>query len=925
MTDLPPLPDDQTQALLKFLYVCPVGLLSYGDDGAVEHINPEAVNLLAPAFGMLDFTNVYAMFANLWPELEGLAVGAPVGRLVENHRVGSTTGPEDRWFSFSVVRVTDGSNMMVVTEVTTAVAAEERLAQSLATVRAFERERSAATAGLARSRQLLADLTGELSKVASVAEVAEVVGHSCVRALGAHLGALYLTDSDGEHLLMIDGSGAAELIDPWRSIPVAPDDLPVARVVRTAQPELLSTPEAIAAAWPHLEAERGRQGTEAWATLPLVEAGRVVGVLGLAFPSPQPFDDEQRVFLAQLCDRVTEAISRARLFERERLEHARWEEAERRTRSVYELTAALADVNGTDSTWLTVLNEVGRAAGSVSSALFDVDHERGLLRYKHQHGLRQSFADAWSTFDLRSDLPVAEAVRTARIVVLHDPDEMRRRVGDRWRGFGGAIRAWVCLPLLGDGAVTGIICLGFDRNVDHDEEIFMSLLGRQAGLALERAKLREIEHDAHERERRSRARAEILSSVTGQLSEIDSTVERAERLVGLLVPRVADYASVEVPGADHPIVAVAHRNPDLVAVLRELRERHRLAEDEACSVARAAAGERQLISVITAEVRSEFITDPETAAIFSQLAPTSHIAVPLPMGHTAGALLVGLSEPHRRPYTTDDLEFVAEIGARAGVLLGNAQIMEAEHSIANRLQDALLPIRLLDHPQVVLHTTYRAGGDQLRVGGDWYDAFELPSGLITFVVGDVVGRGIDAAAFMGRLSNGLAALAPNAGSTAELLTELAQFGANYAGPDFATVFVAVLDPTDGTLRYSSAGHPPGLIVQRDGTTRWLNEATGPPLFGFKTYNRTEAVAVLPPDSNLILYSDGLIERRGEPITDGMDRLAHAARQLFNQPPDTRNCADLLADAMIGSDNDDDAVLLCAQFLAQPETHKLQAN
>lgn len=925
MTDLPPLPDDQTQALLKFLYVCPIGLLSFRDDGSIEHINPEAVNLLVPAFGMLEYRSVYTMFAELWPELEELTVDALVGRLVEDHRLGSTTGPQDRWFSLSVVRVAEGSNMMVVTEVTAAVAAEERLSESLATVQAFERERSAAAAALARSRQMLADLTGELSKVASVAEVSEVVAHSCVRALGAHLGGLYLMGADGANLAMIDGSGADELIDPWRSIPVTADDLPVARAARTQQPGLLPTAEAIAAAWPGLEAERARQGTEAWATLPLIEAGSVVGVLALAFPASQTFDEEQRVFLAQLCDRVTEAINRARLFERERMEHARWEQAERRTRSVYELTAALAEVNDTASTWLTVLAEVGRAADSVSSALFDVDHELGLLRYKHQFGLRQPLADAWDTFDLRSDLPVVEAVRTASIVVLHDREEMQHRVGDRWRGFGGAIQAWVCLPLLGDGAVSGIICLGFDRNVDPDEEIFMSLLGRQAGLALERAKLREIEHDAHERERRSRARAEILSSITGQLSEIDSTVERAERLVELLVPRVADHASVELPGTDHPIVAVAHRNADLVQVLRELRERHRLAEDAACSVARAAAGERQLISVITAEVRSEFITDPETAAIFAQLAPTSHIAVPLPMGHNAGALLVGLSEPDRRPYTTHDLDFIAEIGARAGVLLGNAQVMEAEHSIANRLQDALLPIRLLDHPQVVLHTTYRAGGDQLRVGGDWYDAFELPSGLITLVVGDVVGRGIDAAAFMGRLSNGLAALASNAGSTAHLLTELAQFSANYAGPDFATVFVAVLDPTDGTLRYSSAGHPPGLIVQSDGTTRWLSEATGPPLFGFKTHKRIEAATSLPPDSNLILYSDGLIERRGESITVGMDRLEHAAQQLFNQQPPTRNYADVLADAMIGTENEDDAVLLCARFLAQPDTRQLHVN
>lgn len=925
MTDSPSLPDDETQGLLQFMYMCPIGLLSYREDGSIEHINPEAVNLLAPAFGMREYRNVYSMFEDLWPDLQSLAAGAPIGRVVDGHRLASTAGPEDRWISLSVVRVSERSTMMVVTDVTTAIDAEQQVARSLASLQAFERQQAAAAAALARSQQVLAGLTGEMSRAASVAEVAEVVAHSCVDALGAHLGGFFTISDDGNDLVMADGSGAAELVDPFRLIPVASEGLPIAVVARTGEAELLPTPEAIAAAWPHLEGERVRQGAEAWATLPLRDGDRVIGVLAMGFPTPQPFDDEQRHFIRQLCERVTEATVRARLYERERSEHLRWEQAERRTRLVYELTATLAGVADAESTWLTVLEEVGRVAGCVSAALFEVDQERGMLRYKHQLGLRQSFADAWSAFDLGADLPIVEAVRTGTTVVLHDRDEMSRRVGDRWRGAGQAIHAWVCLPLTGEDTVTGVIALGFDRAVEQDEELFMSLLARQAGLALERAKLREIEHAAHERERRSRARAEVLALITGRLSGTEGTMARAQLLVEALVPRVADFVSVEIPGSEEPIVAVAHRDPDLVPILRDLREHHRLADDDACSIARAAAGERQLISDISAEVRAEFVTDPETERIFAQLAPRSHIAVPLPMGHAAGALLVGISDPDRRPYDVDDLEFIADIGARAGVLLGNSQVMEAEHSIANRLQDALLPVRLLQHPQIVLHTTYRAGGDQLRVGGDWYDAFQLPNGLITFVVGDVVGRGIDAAAFMGRLSNGLAALAPNAGTTAQLITELARFSAAYAGPDFATVFVAALDPRDGTLWYSSAGHPPGLIVEPDGTTRWLDQATSPPLFGFQPRQGKEAQTRLTPNSALLLYSDGLIERRGESITEGLERLENAAKQLMTAPPPDRNCADLLADTLIGPDNDDDAVLLCAQFLAQPDTEPAEPN
>ena len=239
-----------------------------------------------------------------------------------------------------------------------------------------------------------------------------------------------------------------------------------------------------------------------------------------------------------------------------------------------------------------------------------------------------------------------------------------------------------------------------------------------------------------------------------------------------------------------------------------------------------------------------------------------------------------------------------------------------EREIAVGLQRALLPDRLTMPVGVSCSARYEAGSEALEVGGDWYDAFELADGRVAVTVGDVVGHGLAAAAAMGQLRTALAALSEDAASPAELLTRLDSFLARTGTTDFATVCYGVLDPNSGVFDYASAGHPPILLVEPSGETRWLDDANSPPLSGQQRRPRLQATTVLPVGSLLILYSDGLIERRRAPLADGLARLAHAATELAHAST-AEACDALVAALGIDASRTDDVAVLAVRLDTLP--------
>jgi len=224
--------------------------------------------------------------------------------------------------------------------------------------------------------------------------------------------------------------------------------------------------------------------------------------------------------------------------------------------------------------------------------------------------------------------------------------------------------------------------------------------------------------------------------------------------------------------------------------------------------------------------------------------------------------------------------------------------------VAVTLQRAVLGPTVLPEGFAV---RYEPASGTLEVGGDWYDVVDLPGGRYGVVVGDVVGRGLPAAAVMGQLRSAVRALLLESHSPAHVLSALDRFATLVPGASCSTVFCAVVDPVAGTLRYSSAGHVPGIVVDADGSSRFLTAAGSLPLAVVEDLVRPERDVVLAPGSTLLLYTDGLVERRDEDLDVGMARAVDAVVAGRQLPPGA--LAEVLTDQLLSDAPDDDVAFL----------------
>ena len=243
--------------------------------------------------------------------------------------------------------------------------------------------------------------------------------------------------------------------------------------------------------------------------------------------------------------------------------------------------------------------------------------------------------------------------------------------------------------------------------------------------------------------------------------------------------------------------------------------------------------------------------------------------------HPGGTMVLWIELAENRPFTEHDQTLLALLAGHLGQGLRRIHQIDQQRETALALQRAILGPAQLPAGFAV---RYAPATRPLKVGGDWYDTVTLTGGRIGIVVGDCVGHGLQAATVMGQLRSACRALLLQNTDPAQTLMALDRFAAQLPGALCATVFCGVLDPGTGELVYSSAGHPPAVVTHADGSTDLLDQGRSRPLGVNSRADRPQAQYAVPSRATLLLYTDGLVERRRQPLTAGIERVSAAVQQ-----------------------------------------------
>ncbi|MFE1437194.1 SpoIIE family protein phosphatase [Streptomyces sp. NPDC058739] len=412
-------------------------------------------------------------------------------------------------------------------------------------------------------------------------------------------------------------------------------------------------------------------------------------------------------------------------------------------------------------------------------------------------------------------------------------------------------------------------------------------------------------------------RLALLAETTTLLTSTLDIHEALRRLISLVVPRIADWAVIDLIGERDEVrrFAVAHAESGAVKFREDLQgPMPPVPQESQMPLSRALRG------VASSFAGPETYQGPpdsgiavEQRRLFEATGMHSAVMVPLRSLHDVmGALTLGRADRPDR-FTASDTALLEDVARRASLALENARLYQRQRQVAETMQRHLLP-KLPRSPGRSMTARYLPAPDASHVGGDWYDAFTLADGATALVVGDVVGHDLEAAAGMAQLRSMLRAYVVSQQKPPSKIVEwLDRAALSIAEVSMATlVFARMSDTPDGRceLSWTNAGHPPPLLVTREGEARYLTDGHAILLGVPPARARPDATAELPPEATLILYTDGLIESRGHSLDEGLERLRRHAAALAHRP--LESFTDELLRRARPPDNDDDVALLAVR-------------
>jgi GAF domain-containing protein len=578
-----------------------------------------------------------------------------------------------------------------------------------------------------------------------------------------------------------------------------------------------------------------------------------------------------------------------------------------RLRRLAEVTGELLTAGDVGAVSEIVTDHMMKAAGATAASLSLLVDDDTLELMALRGGL-EDMATNWATYPLASNVPSAESARTGQAVLVHRAEVFERypELGAIAEGTGSIL----CLPLtVAGGRVLGVVSLSFPgrRQVSEAENLFLRVLADTCAMTVDRIA---AQREAVDRESKLTFLAEVSARLAGQL-DYEATLRT---VADLGVPWFADWCTISLlEDGVLRTIAVAHADPEQDELVQRLRDDYQ-AEPGDGSYAALVAPRSILLPEVTDDLLVAGAQDEEHLALLRALHLRSGLLCPLRVGDRTLGVVTWVAGERGRRFSEADQVFGEELAQRAAIAIDNAQLHSQVRTAALELQRAVLPEELPAVPGWSTTVTYLPAG-RTDAGGDFYDVLPLEDGRLAMFVGDVMGRGVAAASVMAQMRSAIRTLIAVDPTPSVVLAAMDRVFDALHLEQLVTMVYAVADPASNHLQVINAGHPPPVLLAADGQIELLDHPSTL-ILGVGGGHRAVRSAEFRPGDRLLLYTDGLVERRGEDADSSLARLITALKMPRTSAPD-RWLPDVVDELRDPTRDDDVAALLVARDPLEP--------
>lgn len=701
-------------------------------------------------------------------------------------------------------------------------------------------------------------LATSLAGATTVDEVATALAEQGGRAAGASFASMAVLD-EPTGLVRVAYHQSAEGGAPhWRSFHMS-DQVPACEAMRTGLPVLLGSLDEVRARFPAVLADVVAAGLRARASLPVHSSNeRMLGAIGFGWPDEQRFPASQLRRLDLVAQLVALAFERAVGPDGTNLSAIGW-------RAIESMPTAFVAL---DRQWrVTALNPE-------AERLFATTRASAIGRRLHDIAPAAA-GDAFEPHYRR-------ALQTGHPVLFEE--------------YAPALGGWFEIRAWPEGDNLNVSCTNID----------------------ERRRLQAERLTALTETRKSNDRLTFLTGLSSRLAGSTTRAEVLERFSQAVIPTMADWSTLVVPEGEELVrVAAAHRDPDLDGLAKRLVGSYPHAfSGPSPGVVVYRSGEHLALRQLARQIVAD-LDDSTASAAYGRtlllLGDGPGLIWPVVHRNEVIAVLTSVRSSGD-PFTDDDVAVMAEATLRVSAYLDEVGHIEAQREAAAALQAAALPTALPTTATLNLAAGYRPATGGSQVGGDWYDALSLPNGRTALVVGDAAGHGLQAAAVMTQMRNILRANLFSAMDPAAALARLDDLVTAQEPGVFGTVVCVEVDPASGEVVWASAGHPPPVLVSGDGASVHLRGSVAPPIGCADLSGHTAAALhhlTLSASDRLVLFTDGLVERRHSNLDIGITHLMILAEQSHTSSAEEA-CQSIL-DGMLTDGHEDDVCLFIADF------------